>query len=148
MATKFMPILYGYILHTWTVVGRALVTTLIGIGLSAFLAGSAFSQIGAPPEKEWQFHNLSGTPIWVVKNQAVGNPPSHRNIYILLEPKYFKKDILTKLFTELSRKNTDVNWVVINAYSDVCRSKTPLRAGAPAQHSLYAGESRESVGRG
>jgi hypothetical protein len=135
MMTKFMPILYGHILHTWTVVGRALVTILIGVGLSALLAESALSQIGAPPEKEWQFHNLSGTPIWVVKNDAVGNPPIRRDIYILLESKYFKKDILTKLFTELSRKNTDVNQVVISAYSD----KEALHNGRQAPQACHKG---------
>jgi hypothetical protein len=87
-------------------------------GLSASPAESTLSQFGVPSEKEWQFHNLSGTPIWVVKNEAVGNPPIRRDIYILLESKYFKKEILTKVFTDLFRTATDVNWVVIRARSD------------------------------
>src|SRR5262245_39557127 len=77
-------------------------------GLSASPVESALSQFGVPSEKEWQFHNLSGTPIWVVKNDAIS-----RDIYILLESKYFKKEILTKLFTELSRKTGYENWVWI-----------------------------------
>ena len=87
-------------------------------GLSASPAESALSQFGAPSEKESQFQNLSGTPILVVKNEAVGNPPFRRDIYILLESKYFKKEILTKVFRDLSKKATDVNWVVISACSD------------------------------
>jgi hypothetical protein len=61
---------------------------------------------------------LSGTPVWVVSNKAVGNPPIRRDFYILLESKYFKKEILTEVFTDLSRKATDVNWVTISANSD------------------------------
>jgi hypothetical protein len=87
-------------------------------GLSSSPAESALSQSGGPSEKEWQFHDLSGTPIWVVSNEAVGHPPIRRDIYILIESKYFRKEILTKVFRDLSRKATDVDWVVIRACSD------------------------------
>jgi hypothetical protein len=86
-------------------------------GLSASQAESVISQF-VPSEKEWQFHNLSGIPIWVVKNEVVSRNPTSQEIYILLESKYFKKEILTKVFAEMSRKTTDVDWVTISAYSD------------------------------
>src|SRR5262245_26804587 len=97
-------------------------------GISASPAEIALFQFGVPSEKESQFQNLSGTPILVVKNEAVGNPPIRQDIYILLESKYFKKEILTKVFRDLSRKATDVNWVVIRASSDsdVLRQKMTI----------------------
>jgi hypothetical protein len=92
-------------------------------GFSASQVESALSQFGVPSEKEWQFHNLSGTPFWVVKNKVVGGNLTYQEIYILLESKYFKKEILTKLFADLSRKITVVNCVWI----EVCSNKETLR---------------------
>src|SRR5262249_1532561 len=114
-----MSILNKYIIVTWTFARRVLVIALIGIGHSIFLTESVLSQpIIGSSKKDWQFDNLSGTPVWIISNEAIGNPPLQRVIYILVESKYFKREVLTQIFTGLSRKITDVNWITIEAYSD------------------------------
>jgi hypothetical protein len=96
-----------------------LATFLIGIGHSVFLTEGVLSQsVLGSSKKDWRFDNSSGAPVWIVSNKAVGSPPLRRDIYILIEPKYFKREILTKVFADLSRKLSDTNGVTIEAYSD------------------------------
>jgi len=66
--------------------------------------------------KDWQFDDLSGVPFKIASNSV--HSGKRRDIYILLDKRYFQKETLHQVFSYLSKKFPEPMWLVIEAFSD------------------------------
>jgi ankyrin repeat protein len=93
--------------------------TIVGSGFELYdYTGKNLYQSSNLSEKEWQFDNSSGVPVWIALNSTTNTLPFGRDIYILLDKDYFKRESLTRLFTHYSEKYGDPVWLIIQAFSD------------------------------
>ncbi|MFN7948988.1 MAG: ankyrin repeat domain-containing protein [Blastocatellia bacterium] len=104
---------------------------LIYFNYNKYLCLNVFSSADSGPidipadQSSWEKVKAVNFPAWIVLETEAKSPPAFCEVFLYFEPKYYTRENLTKLFSEIAKRYPAESWLEFTVFTD----KKMLNAG-------------------